>query len=92
VSTIVASYTKLRPLNQGLKVNPSGLFPSLVKLMGSKVEGRLMQVNDLFRMELMAKCLGKQPAFLMQEFPIVSACCQQRCLTYHNLINFVLVR
>jgi len=35
---------------------------------GSKVEGRLMQVNDLLRiMELMVQCLEKQPAFLMQE-------------------------
>jgi len=28
-----------------------------------------MLVNDLLRMELMAKCLGKRPAFLVQERP-----------------------
>jgi len=26
-----------------------------------------MRVNDLLRMELMAECLGKRPAFLVQE-------------------------
>ena len=28
-----------------------------------------MRVNDLLRMELIAECLGKQPAFLVQERP-----------------------
>ena len=28
-----------------------------------------MRVNDLLRMELMAECLGKRPAFLVQERP-----------------------
>jgi len=28
-----------------------------------------MQVNDLLRMELMAKCLGKWPVFLVKEIP-----------------------
>jgi len=28
-----------------------------------------MRVNDLLRMELMAECLGKRPAFLVQESP-----------------------
>jgi len=28
-----------------------------------------MQVNDRLRMEFMAECLGKQPAFLMQDRP-----------------------
>jgi len=53
--------------HHGPKVRPSGLLPSLVRLTGSKVEGRPMRVNDLLRTELMAECLGKQPAFLVQE-------------------------
>jgi len=28
-----------------------------------------MWVNDLLRMEMMAECLGKRPAFLVQEKP-----------------------
>ena len=28
-----------------------------------------MRVDDLLRIELMAECLGKQPAFLVQERP-----------------------
>jgi len=66
VSSIVTSHTRLRPLCQGLKVDPLSLFPSLFKSTGSKVEGKLMWVNDLLRMELMAECLGRPAAFLMQ--------------------------
>ena len=69
MSTTIASYTRLRPLYQGPKVKASGLLPSLVRPTGSKVEGRLMWVNDLLRMELMAECLGKRSAFLVQERP-----------------------
>ena len=66
--TTVTSHMMLRLLYQGLKYNLSGIFPSFVMPTGSKVEGRLMQVNDLLRiMELMVQCLEKQPAFLMQE-------------------------
>jgi len=54
------------PRVQGQK--PSGLLP-FVKPMGSKIEGRPMQVNDLQRIKLMAERLGKQPAFLMQKRP-----------------------
>jgi len=60
---------RLRPLYRGTKVNPSGL-PPFVRPTGSKVEERLMQVNDLLRIELVAKCLGKQPTFLVQEKPL----------------------
>jgi len=67
--TTVSSHTRLRPLYQGPKVRPSGLLPSFVRPTGSKVEGRPMRVNDLLRMELMAECLGKQPALLVQERP-----------------------
>jgi len=69
VSTTVASHTRLRPLYQGPKDNLSGLLSSFFRLTGSKVEGRLMWVNDLLRIELMAECLGKRPAFLVQERP-----------------------
>ena len=46
----------------------SGLL-SLVRPTGSKVDGRPMRVNDLLRMELIAECLGKRPAFLVQKRP-----------------------
>jgi len=39
---------------------------------------RPMRVNDCLRMELMAECLRKQPAFLMQERPW-SPAYQQTC-------------
>jgi len=58
-----------RPLYQGPKVNPSGLILSFVSTTGSKVQGRLMRVNDLLRMEFLAECLGKRPAFLVQDKP-----------------------
>ena len=69
MSTTVASHTRLQPLYQGPKVMPCGLLPSLVRPTSSQVEGRPMRVNDLLRMELMAECLGKRPAFLVQERP-----------------------
>jgi len=68
VSTTVASHTRLRSLYQGPKVRSCNLL-SFVRLTGSKEEGRLMRVNDLLRMELMAECLGKRPALLVQEKP-----------------------
>ena len=46
------------------------LLLSLVKPTGSRTEGRPMRVNDRLRMELMAECLGKRPAFLMKERPV----------------------
>jgi len=64
----VASHIRLLPLYQGFRVKPSGLL-SLVRPTGSRTEGRPMRVNDRLRMEVMAECLGKQPAFLMQERP-----------------------
>jgi len=69
VATTVASYTRLRPLHQGPKVNPPCFLLFPVKPTGSKVEGRLMRVNDLLRVEFMAECLGKWPVFLIQERP-----------------------
>jgi len=66
-STTVASHTRLRPLYQGPNVNPSGLLLHPVKPKGSNVEGRSMPVNNFFWMELMAECLGKRSAFLVQE-------------------------
>ena len=41
----------------------SGHPASFHRWSGSKVEGRPMLVNDLLRMELMAECCGKQPAY-----------------------------
>jgi len=69
VSTTVASHTRLLPLYQGFRVKPSGLLLSLVRPTGSRTEGRPMWVNDHLRMEFMAECLGKRPAFLMQKRP-----------------------
>jgi len=40
-------HTRLWPLYQAPKVNPSGLLSSPIKPTGSKAQGRLMQVNDL---------------------------------------------
>jgi len=68
VSTTVVSHTRLLPLYQGFRVKPSGLL-SFVRPTGSRTEGRPMRVNDRLRMEFMAECLGKRPAFLMQERP-----------------------
>ena len=50
--------------------DPKSIHPaSFYHLSGCKVEGRLMRVCDILRMELMAECLGKQPVFLVQERP-----------------------
>jgi len=53
------------------KAQSHAIWPpfSLVRPTGSKVEARPMQVNDLLRMELIAECLGKWPAFLVQKRP-----------------------
>ena len=67
VHNCAASHTKPWPLLKGFRVNPSGLLPFFVKPMGSKTEGRPMQVNGPLRMELMCNCLGKRPVLLMQE-------------------------
>jgi len=48
VCTTVMSHTRLLPLYQGFRVRPSGLL-SPVKSMGSKIEGRSVQVNDPLR-------------------------------------------
>jgi len=50
------------------RVKPSGLL-SLIRPTGSRTEERPMRVNDRLRIEFMAECLGKRPAFLMQERP-----------------------
>ena len=63
------THTRLRPLYQGLKVNPSGFLPSPVKPTGSKADGKLMRVNDRSGMELMTERLAKPSAFLEQETP-----------------------
>ena len=63
------AHTRLRPLYQGLKVNPSGFLPSPVKPTGSKADGKLMRVNDRSGMELMTERLAKPSAFLEQETP-----------------------
>ena len=49
--------------------DPKSIHPASYHLSGCKVEGRLMRVCDILRMELMAECLGKQPVFLVQERP-----------------------
>ena len=67
--TSVASCTRLRPQYQGPKVRPSDLLPSFVRPTDSRLERRPLQVNDLLRMEMMAKCVGKRPALLVQERP-----------------------
>jgi len=67
-STTVASHTRLLPLSQGFRVKPSGLL-SIVKPTGSRTEGRPTRVNARLMIELMTECLGKQPAFLMQDTP-----------------------
>jgi len=64
----VASHTRILHLYQGFRVRPSGLL-SFVRPTGSRTEGRPMRVNDHLRIEFMAECLGKRPAFLMQERP-----------------------
>jgi len=56
------------PASVGFRVSLSGLL-SFVRPTGSKTDGRPMRVNDCLRMEFMADCLGKRPAFLMQERP-----------------------
>ena len=65
--------TGFRPLYPGPKVNPSGFLTSPFKPTGSKVEGRLMRVNSLSRMELMTECLAKRLAILEQENPWIPA-------------------
>jgi len=49
VSTTVVSYTRLRPLYHRLKLIYQASFHPLSTLTGAKVEGKLMQVNDLSR-------------------------------------------
>jgi len=68
-AVFVASHTRLRPLYQTPKVNPSSLLPTLVKPTSSKIEGRLSWHYDLLRIKLMAECLEVRPVFLMQESP-----------------------
>ena len=46
-----------------------------------------MQVNDLLRMELMAECLGKQPAFLVQESPSSSTILPQRHFVLSKILG-----
>jgi len=53
-----ASHTRLRRLCLVPKVNPSSLFPTHAKPTCSKVEGRLMGVNDLLGKELVTERLG----------------------------------
>jgi len=54
---------------QGPIVNSSLLLRSPVKQTGFNAEVRLIRVNDLFKMELIADCPGKRPVFLVQEMP-----------------------
>jgi len=57
VSTTIASHTRLRPMYQGPKVNPSSLL-SFVRPTGSKVEWRLMRVNDLLSRVVESEVFG----------------------------------
>ena len=58
VSTNVTYHTRLRPLYQGPNVNPSSLLLSQLNQWAPGLVGRLMGVNHLLRMEMMAECLG----------------------------------
>ena len=51
---------------QSQAILPPSIVSQAHRLQG---RGEPMRVNDLLRMELMAECLGKRPAFLVQERP-----------------------